>query len=379
MWNILITLFILSSVAIIPNVVDNFWIPKNVVFIILGFSLLGYNFISQKEKTLTFKNKWIGLILIYIILSFSWYFYRPIFLVKQDEKIFWNVWNFLPTINVILAIFIVKDLIEYTDSLERWVKIAKVLCWVCFCFSIYAFLQFFGLDQIFTKDLKWIIFSKPSRMITFMGNSMHTANFITILSPLCLMFKEFRYKIFYLMTFITLILIDSTLSMFAFIIGFLIYLLFMKQFKFLGLICLSLLTLGIIIWIFYPQYFSLSGRPELWKITLKGWLDKPYTGWGLGNFSIRNYQDHTGSIGLAAENDYLHIGHDGGLFLFMLVCGYLYNLFKRIMLTKKTMLLAGYVNAFIVYLIIAGGSFIVWITPLALTGIIYMSAIEVQV
>ena len=379
MFNILISVFILSSVIVIPNVAENFWIPKSVVFLIGGFILLAYNFISNKERSLTFKNKWLGLIFIYIILSFGWYFYMPLMMAQEGQKVFWNIWNFLPTLNVILAILLIKDLVEYTDNLNQWVKIAKVLCWVCFGFSVYAILQYFGLDQIFTRDLKWSVSIKSSFMITFMGNSMHSANFIAMLSPLCLMFKDLRYKIIYLIAFISLIFINSAVSLVAFIFGFLLYLLFMKRFKILIYSILGLLTAGVLIYFYNPQYFSFSGRLELWKLVLLDWKQRPWTGWGIGSIVLRQIRDSSTSLALAVENDYLEILHNGGIFLFIPVCGYLLNLFKRLIMAKGSMLLAGYTIAFLVYLTLAMGSFLISIAPLALVGIIYISAIETQI
>jgi len=343
-----------------------------------GFILLGYNFISQKEKTATFKNRWLGLILIYVILSFGWYFYKPIIMAKEGQKVLWNIWNFLPSLNAILAIFLIKDLVEYTDNLTRWVTMAKALCWVCFGFSTYALLQFFGLDQIFTKDLKWIINTKSSHMITFLGNSMHTGNFIAMLSPLCLIFKDLRYKLFYVSAFITLTLINSTISLVAFIIGFLTYLLFMKKFKAIVFILITLLTMGVLVYQYHPQYFSFSGRLELWKLVILDWKARPLTGWGIGSVLLRQIRDHTQSLAFAVENDFLEILHNGGIILFVLICGYLCNLFKRIIMTKDSMLLAGYTMAFVVYLVLGMGSFLISIVPLSLMGIIYISALEAQ-
>ena len=379
MWNILISLFILSSVIVVPNIADNFWIPKNAVFLMLGFIMLGFNFISQKERVLTFKNKWIGLILIYVILSLGWYFYFPLIMAKNGQKVLWNIWNYLPSLNIILAIFMIKDLVEYTDNLNRWVTIAKVLCWVCFGFSCYAILQFFGIDQFFPKELNWNIFSKSSHMITFVGNSMHSANFIAMLSPLCLMFKDLRYKVIYSLAFITLIFINSTISMAAFITGLLFYLIWMKRIKFAVLFVLVILILSYLIYLYRPSYFSFSGRFELWRLVLSDWLKRPYMGWGIGSFAVRKITDHTNSLALFATNEYIQILHNGGICLLVLVGGYLTGLIKRIIMAKDNILLVGYTVSFSVYLVLALGSSIIWLSPLALVGIIYISALETQI
>lgn len=379
MWNILIAGFILSSIITIPNVADNFWIPKNAVFLIMGFILLAYNFISKQDRIITFKNRWIGLILIYTMLSFGWYFYRPLVMAKEGQKVLWNIWNFLPSLNVILAVFLIKDLTEYTDELSRWVLIAKVLCWVCFGFSCYAILQFFGIDQIYSKEMKWIINTKSSHMVTFMGNSMHSANFIAMLAPLCLMFKDLKFKLIYVMAFIALVLSASAISMAAFLAGFLIYLVWMRKYRISLLIILLLFALSCLVYSYRPDYFSFSGRFNLWELTIKDWLQRPFTGWGIGSFEVRKIIDKTSSLALAAENDYLQILHDGGIFLLVLVLGYLFNLIKRIIMAKDSMLIMGYSVSLASFLILGAGSFIIWLSPLALTGIIYISALEVQV
>lgn len=337
--------------------------------------MLGVNFIVPRERSYTFKNKWIGLILIYLILSFGYYFYLPLVWAKAGQKVAWNVWNFLPTLNVILAIFMIKDLVEYTDNLDRWVKIAKVLCWTAFGFSVYALLQKAGLDQIFTKDLKWV---HGNKMITFLGNSMNTANFIAMISPLCLIFKDFRYKIFYAAIFLCLCLINSTASMGAFIAGLLVYLILTnKKRKFFSVSLLTIIS-AIFIYLKNPSYLSSSGRFELWNIVLNGWKAKAFTGWGLGSFALKKYTEHTNSIALFAENEFIQALHDGGIILMVLLTGYLFTLMVRIFLVKKNMLNIGYVSGFASYLMICGSNSPFWLAPTALVGIIYISALEAQ-
>lgn len=334
--------------------------------------MLGVNFIIPGERSHTFKNRWIGLILIYLILSFGYYFYLPLVLAKAGQRVAWNVWNYLPTLNVILGIFMIKDLVEYTDNLDRWVKIAKVLCWTAFSFAVYALLQKLGLDQIFTKDLHWV---HGNKMITFLGNSMNTANFIAIISPLCLMFKDFRYKVFYAAIFLCLCLIDSTASMAAFIMGLLAYLMLAKKYRLLSwtvFLCVSGL---IFVYCVQPSYLSNSGRFELWKMTLDKCKELPFTGHGLNSFVLHK---NTGSIALFAENEFIQILHDGGEILLVLVIGYLYSLAKKLIALEYNILNIGYICAFISYLVICGSNSPLWLAPTALVGIIYISALEAQ-
>lgn len=378
MFTILTILFILSSVIFLPGTADNFWLPKDTVFLILGFSLIAYNFISKKEKIISFKNTWIGLILTYLVLSLGYYLYAPLVMAREGQKIPWNIWNFIPSIQAILAVILIKDLVEYTGNLERWVYIAKVLCWVCFAFCVYAILQLCGLDQIFTSKYTWVQRHFSAKMITFLGDSMHTANFVAVLSPLCLMFKNLRYKIIYALVFIVLALIGSFISMLAFWVSLLIYSLAMKKKNYSVYIILGGMAAWTLIFFFMPFYFSFSGRWEMWKTVLSGWFNRPLTGWGLGSLAVKKYI-WDGKMILHPLNDYIQTLHDGGIILLVLISGYLIGLFKRIIAAKESILLLGYTISLVSFLLICSGSFLLSISPFAVIGIIYISAIEAQI
>src|SRR3990167_10126907 len=152
MWIFLYIYIILTSTLVLP-INNGFLFPKEAVFFIGGMAMLSLPHILQKAKYDIFLNRYIGLILLYVILSFGWYFYMP---MLRGIPVKWNLWNYLPTINVILTIFLIQSLIEHTDNLKRWLDLSKFLCWFGFILSVYAIIQFCGLDQIFTYNLNWI-------------------------------------------------------------------------------------------------------------------------------------------------------------------------------------------------------------------------------
>ena len=153
MWIVFYFLIVLSTVVYVPiNLNDSYWIPKEWAFTVLGFGTIAFSLFFDKNKRISFSNFWLGLLLLYAVVSFGIYFYKPLIFNNPDGKIYWQVWNFRPTLNVILGIWLIQVLVENTDSFRRWVTVAKVLCWIGFGLSIYSILQWLGMDQLFGND-----------------------------------------------------------------------------------------------------------------------------------------------------------------------------------------------------------------------------------
>ncbi|KKL15240.1 hypothetical protein LCGC14_2507590, partial [marine sediment metagenome] len=296
MWNILYILIILTSVMFLP-IKDAFGIPKQAVFIVVGFTLVASSFMNTNSKTLTFKNKWIGLVFIYtIFLSFVWHFFIPL-LSNSPKFMVASLQTYLTTMSIITAILLIQCLVEYTDDLNRWVKVAKFLCWVGFGFSIYALIQFCGLDQIFHNGLTW--FNNPYgtedhfvryKMVTFLGNKRETACFLAMLSPMALMFKGLRYKIVYGVIAFTILLTFSFTGILALTVGFLIYLLLSNRWKIflVGVLATPLIGWGLLK--LDPHFFNFYGKGLLWKKVFLGTIPDFFLGNGLGSFPLLAYK-----------------------------------------------------------------------------------------
>jgi hypothetical protein len=331
----------------------------------------------MKEKIQSFTNKWLGFILIYTILQFIWFFFKPLIFIING-KVAWNLWNYIPTINVILSIFLIKTLVEYTDTLHRWITVSKILIWVSFGLAIYGILQYIGLDQIFSR-FQWILFTKSGRMVTFFGNSMQTGNYLAVCSPLCLMFKSLKYKIIYGVILIAILFTQSAISIASFLIGLLIYLLLTRKFKWCIVVILFSIAGALVLNSFNPDVWSFGSRLSLWEKIFVSSTDYCFTGRGLGSFANMVYSDtKTSAIVGAAQFELLQIFHDGGIVMLGLSLCYLFGLFIRYLFAENTMLLIGFISAFISYLVMCFGSSPLRIAPLALIGILYISGIEVQ-
>jgi len=376
MWIFFYILFILTAIAINPmrGVGDIFWIPKEMVFNLFGFCFIGASWISTQPKSITFKNKWLAIILIHCAISFIWYFYLPITNGRPGTPVVWNLWLIRPFINVILSLWIIQTLVEYTDNLARWVDMAKMLCWTAFGFSIYSFIQVLALDPICNSQAVKLFSGFAA--ITTMGNQNLTGNFLAALSPLCLMFTEKKYKVIYLLCLLAVYLTGSSLSFLACGVGLFFYLLLSKKWKLLSILTAIGFMGFIFILIKMPHYLSDGDRLKMWPQVI-GWCkDTALFGKGLGNFASNMYRPLYGRVALSPHSETLQIVHDGGLVLLFFVLMYVFDLIKRIFYTKKNMLIVGFASSFAAFLFICQGNFPMRIAPLALTGIIYVAALE---
>ena len=365
---------------------DAFGLPKQAVFIILGFTLVASSLMSKESKTLTFRNRWIGLIFIYVIFSsFLLHFFIPLF-SSSPKFMVASIQTHLTALSIILAILIIQCLVEWTDNLNRWVSISKFLCWLGFGFSVYAIIQFLGLDQIFHSDLTWLNsasgkgdYFEPYRMMTFLGNKRETACFIAMLSPMCLMFKGLRYKVIYIVMAFTVILTFSFTGIFTLIMGFLFYLLFSGKWKLslAGFSSLPLIGIGLLK--LDPNFFNFYGKGELWKNVFIG--TPFFIGHGLGSFPLLGYEAGKGEIlyrALNADFELLQIFSSGGFILVVLVLGYLLSLLRKVILAQNSMLLIGYTAGFLAFLVTTVGASPLHFPALALIGILYVSSLEAQ-
>src|SRR3990167_8958100 len=109
MWILLYIIVILCSVFFIPYVPDEFRLPKSVIYLIGSLSVISAGIIYPTNN-LMFKNKWIGFILLYTILSFGYYFFVPQIFPDDKGRILWNIWCFVPNFNIIVGIILLKIL-----------------------------------------------------------------------------------------------------------------------------------------------------------------------------------------------------------------------------------------------------------------------------
>lgn len=377
--------------VIFPHLEDAFWKPKEWVFLTLGFVFLASCWLANNNARYIFKNKWLSALFIYIILCFGWYFLLPI--AFPGEKTVWNIWTLLPTLNVVLSLFLIHHLIEYTDSVERWLDIVKVLCWLGFAFSIYAILQFFGFDQMFPQDGLYEITLKEGsgqiyHMFTFLGNKMLSSNYIACITPLFLIFKKRNYYIGLVVSLIALCFFRSVFNLGVALIG-ILFILFLQGKRKLILMCLGA---GIIFAILLRGDIAIQlnsgcrGRSGYWLSAIQKGSERIITGKGVGalerDFIYSSELKAIKQRRISSHNTAIDIFYDLGLIGLVIVGGYFYTLIKRIWgfiaSGEASMLFIGLCGAMMSYLLMSMGSFPHKIAPLLLMGVIYIAGIEVH-
>ena len=78
-----------------------------------------------------------------------------------------------------------------------------------------------------------------------------------------------------------------------------------------------------------------------------------------------------------AHNEWIQILHDGGIFMVVLVIGYLTDLIRRIFYTNPSTLLIGYIVGMVSFIVISCAGFPLRIGSLALIGVLYITCLEI--
>ena len=354
------------------------------VFLLLGFTFIGSSLFYEKAKN-TFRNKWVGALLIYVSFLFIWKYMFPIVFNRAEGIFFINFWTVRQFINAILGIFMLITIVENVNY-KTFINISKFLCWMGFLFAVYGILQYLKLDPFFLNNSQWRFPSHVEDpkifMVTFMNNKFLSSHYVALLAPLCLMFKDLRYKIMFLTMGVMVVLTTTLTSITAYFCSLLLYLFFTgKKKMFFGLLAVCI---SVTVWIFLnkPSLFSFSGRMEIWSIVLKDIYEKKNIlfGDGLGSFSNTKYMLKN-LHAIHAHNEYIQFLKEGGLVLVVIVFGYLITLFRRLipfLYNNINSMIICYILGLLSYLIISIGGFPLRIAPLALILIIYLAGIEYQ-
>lgn len=375
-------LLVLSSVLFWPfSVNDPFLVIKESVFVLGSLSLFAYSF-YRGNCINHFRNTFLALILIYIVLGFIWFFYVPFITAKG--KVLWNFWNFRPTINVICSMLLIKLLFENCYSFKNWINLGKVIAWVGGVLAVYSILQYFNIEPVFNlfnKNFKYLFEngtpSGDQRMVTLFGSSFVTSAFLAVCAPMCLIYKNMKYRIFYILIFISLILLNKTMALGALIISLAYYLLINKK-----MLKFKILISGCLLFLIYkyfknPDFFSFMGRESVWISTWNKFLESPLFGFGLGYFEMLKLKSNNLDV-FFAHNEYLQnlvdLGIVGSLIIFM----FFVDLSKKIFRSDQNILLVGYTCGLISLLVLSFGSFPIRIAPIALIAIIYIAGLLYQ-
>ena len=398
--------YLLVSITILPFMVtssqDNFIqtmvarFPKEIGFFIGSSLIFSVSMFLEKTQAVLFNNKWIAVFFVLCTLHFGWLFYKPAFNIYSQWQysmpvnsigpLITNLFGLMKTasyfISILLGILLIKTLFENLSK-KDWVNISKFLCWVGFILSIYSMLQWFGIDQIFLSK-NWhlnhsnSVVMKKDFMMTFLSHHVLSSNFIALTAPLCLMFKDMRYKIFFIVMAISIFMADSLTSFAALAISSFAYLLFTTQFRKLILICVLFIVLSMFLGQKHPYFFSTNSRGSLWKESITDTIKNvPWTGFGIGSFP-KKYKIGK-EVVLNAHNEFVEVFNEGGFLMLIIVCGYLITLSRRSIIAifdQRNIMTICFFCGFLGLFVISNGSFPFRFAPLATLGILYIAGLE---
>ena len=60
------------------------YIPKEVVFSMIGSLTIFYSFINKKTNSLIYNNKFMFAFLVFLAIQFLWYFYKPMLMINNE-------------------------------------------------------------------------------------------------------------------------------------------------------------------------------------------------------------------------------------------------------------------------------------------------------
>ena len=335
-FNILRVLLLLLPFVIVPNDFDCFRSIKESLFQVGAIVILGASFFDNKLRE--YHNKYITYFLIYIAITF-FYFYSLPYIFGQEVRgqkynMVISAWHLIPIFNLTLGLLMLKALIE-NISVKQVKILAKIVCWVTVLTAGYMICQKLSLFQIYGRNEhftggNWF---SSNRTIGFIGNPMLAGGFVAIGSQFNLLFNTKRHWIFYIICGIATCCTLTVSPPLTFFLCAFIYLIIYK--RPIGYLTGILILLGGLVAIkVRGDFFSSSDRIEVWKQTLQAWWVKPYTGMGLGSF--RNLKITVNLVRWQeAHNEWLQLLQQIGIIGLGFVIAIMTDFFRRISLQKE--------------------------------------------
>ena len=361
-------LFLIACVLAIwpmaPN--DVFWKPKEIVFIVGALALIQTIFLNR--SVITFKNKYLTAVSLYVTVLFAYYFLCS--LLSKNLTV--NVWNLLPSLNAMLAVLLIVALVKVTNSLDDWLKLTKTLSALSVCVACYAIFQYFGFDTFSVKMLH----SNP--IFTVFGNTFLTACFLSITAPFLLVYESKTHKVCFAIVLLAILLCDSLMGMIAISTSTVLYYLLLRKWK----VVLGVLSLiAVCIYWFSPTHNIVFFDPirwALWTDVINQIKESTLIGNGLGSFALQDWTNNiTSSNTHAAHNDFLQLWYEGGIVLLVLLGFYFKDLFNRLRQMQGSRILYGYVTSFVAFLLNMLTAFPMRIAGIAVVGILTVAFMEV--
>lgn len=345
--------------------------PKMAMALVIALTVGLLAFYKGELKS--FKNKWISVLLIYLLASL-WLMPKPSITIFSIDISNFFVWQPLFYIIVFYIFLVTVSSINTTGK-----TFIEIMVWCGFVMAIYCLIQACNLDQFFGLINREDVYCVPMNKVGgTMGQPTVVASFLAMLIPLALYLKK-CWKA--LVMIIAVIITQSQVAWGAMFISLLFYYAVKgKQQAIISLTVLitviSLLFCGYTLIPKSRVLFADSGRFETWKLTAQdittplgkgGKKIYPLTGIGLGSFKYIFHTKHNDTsyrIFFQAHNEYMEFLFNCGMIGLFLLLGSIYYMWKINFSLKET--LSGIadryrmalLSSFLCIAICAGGSFV---------------------
>jgi len=369
---ILILPWVFLPKAFMPAPYDQFRTAQEVCFNLICLGIIFFSF--KDGLKYLYRNKYLAVLVSWIFITFWFNFYYP-----YAMKGVINISLIVPMVHTLLVVWTSFIALSYLDS-DNFIEIAKALCLSATIVAVFALLQISGLDPIGKAGM--YKHDQINHCTAFFGHFNLVGNYLAIIAPLFLFFKEKKYLIGFVIVCACCILSKSDMSLIALVIG--IFITLCLKFRFnkkilLGIFLIFfLLGSGFVI----KNYDSIkngsimTGRQVIWKQAYeKGIKQNPLFGQGIGCFKTLPVWDGPTKC-LEAHNDWIERTVDWGLLGTFLMILIVINALRNFNYKKGNDLGFSYMGAFIAFLFVMIGSFPMEIAPLGFAGLIVWWSVE---
>jgi len=381
-WKLVPPVMILTTWLTFPNYANGFHTPKMMVWM-MGSFLIGTASLWNPPTRRCYSNKWLWFGIVYVCVLFSWKVIWPQIAIshirEQPVPQPWNFYAIYPTLIFIGSMLAIDSMVRHTENNSRWELVAKWVCWVGGSVALYGWLQYFGLDQWQPLNGRNLVANTYpiTAPITVFGNPMVTATFLSICSPLCLIFNQFRYKL--LFCFIAgLVLAMSThpaVGVIGVFVGVLVFCYLRKHWVTMFSICAASILFGLALlhYMSFAEFIRDGGRIAACKELIAAWRGlAPWTGLGIGSL----VQAGVGGFKFVPlHNDYIQLLGEAGLIGFVLGVCAVGSLIVRAARAPKTRLLSGWLASLSAYAVSMLVSFPMHFGPGIMLGCLIWAAI----
>lgn len=322
-----------------------------------------------------YKNKYLGWICAWVFFTMACNWYYP--LVRGFGYNAGTIDGSLHFILGVIGTICVCSTFEKTD----YIRIAKATALSATLVASFALLQFIGLDPMTGISKHRIIPGDHTHryVAALLDHPDLLGNYLAICLPFFFYLKGIRYILSLALIVFIIFVTQSSLSIVAVCMAFLIFMLLKNRDSFIWKFSLSGLFVAFMVAAISIKGFNkfhggFTGRTTAWQEMIHR-MSNPAFGQGIG--IVKSLLVKTGNnYWMFAHNDYLEIYCALGVLGLFLVILLIINSIRNFNYKKENILGFSFLASFIAFLIVMFGSFPMEIAPLALGGLIAFWGVE---